>query len=98
ASTRPISPTPRSSDLSSFTVQATDSTGNIGSRAYTVNIGTNSLTLNPASLPAGTQNVAYNQTVTASGGTAPYTYSLSAGSLPAGLTLNASTGAITCTP
>ncbi len=34
----------------------------------------------------------------ATGGTAPYTWALSSGTLPAGLTLNASTGAITGTP
>jgi hypothetical protein len=34
----------------------------------------------------------------ASGGTAPYTYALTAGSLPPGLGLGASTGAITGTP
>ena len=34
----------------------------------------------------------------AAGGTPPYTYSISAGSLPSGLTLNSSTGAITGTP
>src|SRR4029450_10454962 len=55
------------------------------------------LTLNPTSLPATTQNIAYSQTVTASNGTAPYTYAL-VGSLPTGLSLNASTGAITGTP
>ena len=40
----------------------------------------------------------YNQTITASGGLGPYTYSVSAGALPAGLTLNASTGVISGTP
>jgi hypothetical protein len=34
----------------------------------------------------------------ATGGTAPYTYSISAGSLPTGLTLDPSTGAISGTP
>src|SRR6185295_3045076 len=62
------------------------------------NIGTNSLAINPASLPNGTNNVAYSQTVTGSGGTGPYTYAVSAGALPAGLSLNASSGAITGTP
>jgi hypothetical protein len=42
--------------------------------------------------------VPYNSSVTASGGNAPYTYSITTGSLPGGLTLNANTGAITGTP
>src|SRR5207237_1306409 len=81
-----------------FTIQALDSVGNAGSRAYSINIGTSSLALNPASLPAATQGTAYNQSITASGGTGPYTYSISAGSLPAGLSFNTGTGAITGTP
>lgn len=51
-----------------------------------------------ASFPAGTVGTAYSGSVTASGGTAPYTYALTAGTLPVGLSLNASTGAITGTP
>ena len=41
---------------------------------------------------------AYSQTVTATGGTGSYVFSVSAGSLPAGLTLNAATGLISGTP
>ncbi len=40
----------------------------------------------------------YAATVAASGGTPPYKWSLTRGSLPSGLSLNASTGAITGTP
>jgi uncharacterized protein YhjY with autotransporter beta-barrel domain len=98
ASTGVISGTPTGSGVSNFTIGAADTGGNFGSRAYSVNIGTNSLAINPATLPNGTQNVAYSQTVTASGGTGPYTYSISAGALPAGLSLNSSTGTISGTP
>ncbi|MFZ0250485.1 MAG: putative Ig domain-containing protein [Acidimicrobiales bacterium] len=59
-----------------------------------------SLALKPSALPAATVGQSYNcgTDITASGGTAPYTYSVSGGSLPPGLSLNASTGAITGTP
>ena len=52
------------------------------------------------SCPTGTAqvNVAYNSALTANGGVAPYTFSILSGSLPPGLTLNTSTGAITGTP
>lgn len=40
---------------------------------------------------------AYSDTPTASGGTAPYTYTISAGSLPTGLTINSNTGLISGT-
>jgi hypothetical protein len=46
----------------------------------------------------GTVNKAYNITVTAKGGTPAYSFSISAGSLPPGLTLNSSSGAITGLP
>ena len=55
------------------------------------------ISLSPATLPNGTNGIAYSQTVTASGGTAPYTYALSAGALPNGLTLNAN-GTLSGTP
>ena len=42
--------------------------------------------------------VAYNSLVAATGGTPPYTFSITPGSLPAGLSLNGSTGAVTGTP
>ena len=48
--------------------------------------------------PTAQVGVAYTSSCTASGGTAPYTYSISAGALPNGVNLNGSTGAITGTP
>jgi hypothetical protein len=42
--------------------------------------------------------VLYNSSVTASGGNPPYTYSVTSGSLPGGLTLNGNSGAITGVP
>jgi hypothetical protein len=45
-------------------------------------------------LPTGTVGVAYSQTLSARGGTGQYTWSLSSGSLPGGLSLNPATGQI----
>jgi hypothetical protein len=45
------------------------------------------ITLSPPTLPSGTVGDPYSQTITASGGTAPYTFAVVVGSLPAGLTL-----------
>ena len=55
-------------------------------------------TITTTSLPDGTVGEAYSATLQASGGTPPYAWSLDSGSLPAGLTLNSSTGAIAGTP
>jgi Putative Ig domain len=54
--------------------------------------------ISTSSLPNGQSGTAYSTTLTATGGVSPYTWSLTGRSLPAGLTLNASTGAITGTP
>ncbi len=52
----------------------------------------------PATLPSGDLTTPYNQTIAATGGTAPYVYSVSAGVIPAGLTFNTATGVISGTP
>ena len=56
------------------------------------------LSITTASLPGGNIGVAYSATLVAAGGTTPYTWSITAGTLPAGLTLNGSTGVISGTP
>ena len=83
----------------SFTVQATDSTGVTGQAALsiTVNPSLGPVTITTTSLPDATVGTAYSQTLGASGGTPPYTWAVT-GTLPTGLTLNASTGVISGTP
>ena len=56
-----------------------------------------SVTLQTSGLPAGSVAVAYNGSVTAAGGTAPYTFSWS-GAPPPGLSLGKQSGAVTGTP
>ncbi|RZN13686.1 autotransporter outer membrane beta-barrel domain-containing protein, partial [Bradyrhizobium sp. Leo121] len=100
-STGKISSTPTTPSNSGFTITATDANRATGSAAYTLTISApGALSLSPVAgaLGGGTIGVAYNQTVTASGGTAPYGYAVTSGSLPAGLSLDPSTGKISGTP
>ncbi len=56
------------------------------------------LTITTQSLPSATVNSSYSTTLTASGGTKPYTWTIRGGTLPPGLNLNSSTGVISGTP
>jgi large repetitive protein len=49
-------------------------------------------------LLGGTVGTSYTETISASGGTSPYTFSVFSGALPTGLSLNSSTGVISGTP
>jgi hypothetical protein len=100
ANTGAITGTPSAAGSFSFDITATDSLGCTGSTSYTVNINAScpTITLSPATLPDGTVGTAYSQTVSASGGAAPYTFAVTSGALPAGLSLNGTTGNISGTP
>ncbi|HYM75014.1 MAG TPA: SBBP repeat-containing protein [Candidatus Dormibacteraeota bacterium] len=72
------------------------SRANIITTGFSVTIP--AITIQNTSLSGGTVSTPYSQQLVAANGTTPYTWSLSAGVLPAGLTLNASTGVISGTP
>jgi Putative Ig domain len=85
-----------------FTVEATDSStrAKTALRGLSITIGADALPLSISSsgLPNGELRVSYTSPVNVSGGTAPYTWSVSSGSLPAGLSLNSANGTISGTP
>jgi uncharacterized protein (TIGR03437 family) len=92
-----ITGTPTVAGSFPITIRATDSNGCTGEREYTLIVSCPTITINPTTLPGATVGTAYNQSITASGGTAPYAFSLTFGALPAGISLSSS-GAFSGTP
>jgi hypothetical protein len=94
-----ISGTPTTPGTFNFTVQAADTSTpqQTATKALSIIVNPAPLAITTTTLPNGTVTVAYNATLQSSGGTAPITWSVT-GTLPAGLSLNANTGAITGTP
>ncbi len=93
-----LSGTPTTAGTSTFTVVAADAAGARASQNFSLTITAAAavITLSPASLPAGTVGGSYAATLTAGGGTAPYSFSTTSGTLPAGVTLTGA-GALTGT-
>ena len=92
-----LSGTPTVTGSYPFSVNVIDANKGIATASITL-VVTAALTLTFPAPPSGTVGTAYTDTLTAAGGTTPYTFSVSAGTLPAGLTLNASTGVVSGTP
>jgi uncharacterized repeat protein (TIGR01451 family) len=93
-----LSGTPTAGGTFAFAVRATDSASHAGFRTYTLTVNSPTITLGPASLAGGTVGAAYSQTISASGSTTPFHFTISSGSLPPGLFLNQDTGVISGVP
>lgn len=93
-----ISGTPTIAGTYNFTVTATDANGFTAARAYAVIVALSNITLTPTWLPGATGSTAYSQNVAGAGGTAPYSFAVTSGTLPPGMSLNVASGAITGTP
>jgi len=83
-----ISGTPTQAGVFPFTVRITDNDGLQVTQALTLVV--NPFEITPTVLNSGTEGRGYQATFGAQGGTGPYTFSLVTGSLPAGLSLDAS--------
>ena len=94
-----ISGFPNTPGKSSFTVQVSDGASTTtSSLSITIKSTSIPLAIGTTSLVNGEVGANYSRTLTASGGSGAYTWSISNGSLPEGLTLEAGTGIISGTP
>ncbi|MFZ4857456.1 MAG: putative Ig domain-containing protein [Desulfuromonadaceae bacterium] len=98
ASSGLISGTPTTVSRPQFTIRVQDAFGQVATKQFTVDIAATPLVLSPTVMPRGMLGVAYSIMLNASGGSASYTFSKPAGTLPTGLSLNATTGIISGTP
>jgi len=82
--------TPTTAGTYPFTVAATDAASCSGVRSYsmTINGPCPPISLSPPTLPGGIIGTPYGQPLSASGGTAPYTFAVTSGALPGGLALS----------
>jgi hypothetical protein len=99
AATGALSGTPTVAGTWAFTVGATDAQSPADSATAALSIAAEAAPVDPlaittTSLPNARRNRNYSQTLQATGGVAPYTWSVVSGSLPPGLSLDAATGTI----
>lgn len=80
----------------SFTYTATNPSGTSAPATVSITVTNPVLVFSPSagSLPDATTGTNYGQTLSVSGGTAPYTYAVSGGSLPADIVLDAASGSL----
>jgi hypothetical protein len=98
ASTGAVSGTPSAGGSFSFTVQVSDNQAPPATASQNLSVLVNPpLAITTTSLPSASMTSPYSAAVAATGGQAPYAFSIVTGALPAGLSLNASSGAVTGT-
>ena len=98
SSTGLLSGTPTTQGPTTFTIRVMDGNGAVSQATYTLNTNSSSsFAVSPPTLPSGQIGRAYSTTLTSSGGAGPYTYTVSSGALPLGLSLS-SAGVINGTP
>jgi hypothetical protein len=89
---------PTAPGSATFTVLVVDAANGRATKDYTVQITGSAPVITATTFPAGAVGTPYSQAPTVTGGTVPYTFSISSGSLPAGLSINSTTGEIAGTP
>ncbi len=82
-----ISGTPTGGGTASIDIRVTDGAGFTTIKTFDLTVNAPTITVDPATLPGGQEGVAYNQTITATGGIAPHHFHIT-GDVPNGLTLS----------
>jgi hypothetical protein len=96
-----IAGTPTAATAATFTVQVADAVARTAQRAFSLTVAPPSvapLTLNLAATLQAVKGQSFAYQPQASGGTPPYTWSITGGALPGEFVLNGVTGALTGTP
>jgi outer membrane autotransporter protein len=87
--------TPQAPGAYNFTVLVTDANGATALKVFSLTVI--EVVVTPVTLPPGMAGTAYSQSLSAAGGSGPYTFALAGGALPAGLNLG-SDGTLSGTP
>jgi len=98
SATGALSGTPATSGTYPFTAKVTDFSLATATANASITIASSLLIITPATLPVSVGGSAYRQTLAASGAAGTVTWSIVAGALPAGLTLDSAAGVISGTP
>lgn len=97
SSTGVISGTPLTATRQTVSISVVDMEGRSTFKTYIFNVY-NPLQILNTTLPNGNVGLPYVEAVLAAGGSTPYSFTITSGTLPAGLTLSPTTGVISGTP
>jgi hypothetical protein len=89
-----ISGIPTTAGTNNFSIQVTDATSSTKIQALSIAVSAQIAISSIATLPTAPLNADYSQTLSATGGRIPYTWSITSGSLPTGLTIAPATGIV----
>jgi hypothetical protein len=92
-----ITGTPTTLGSSSFTIRLVDANGCTAVTAFSFDVVCPSISITPTTLEEGMVGAEYDEALAGGGGTGPYTFAVTAGALPDGLSLDPD-GTITGTP
>jgi len=93
-----ISGTPTTTGTYAFFIMVTDTVGPSAQQGFSITITSPPLTFTTMSLPIAKEGSLYSASLSVSGGTSPYTWTIISGTLPTGLVLNTTVGYISGTP